>query len=329
MNEGDLVSVIVPVYNVEQYIQRCITSILNQTYKNIELILIDDGSTDRSGEICDTYKHDSRVKVLHKENGGQASARNRGLDIAKGSWITFVDSDDFITPDYVEYLLMLCKKYSVPISQCGAVRGTDAVFPIDRTQIREVKWNIHDLYSSSTRDFRGIVWAKMYSREIIGDLRFPEGYIFEDEDFAFKVSYFAGEMVISNRHLYYYYMTDNSTIRGKKTHINYDFIQIFDERIRFLKNYEENEMIDITNKELCIRLMLRYCTAKKNNMNDADCKKIKNEFRKRYMTIQKKKPIPIKERIAICIFYCIPDVFAFIENYFAIIKKRKLVRESK
>lgn len=329
MNKKDLVSVIVPVYNVERYLQRCIDSILSQTYENIELILIDDGSTDRSGEICDTYKDDSRISVFHKENGGQASARNLGLDVAKGKWITFVDSDDFIAPDYVEYLLMLCLKYSVSISQCGFVRGTDAVFPIDRIQIREVKWNIHDLYSSSTRDFRGIVWSKMYSRGIIGDLRFPEGYIYEDEDFAFKSTYLAGETVISNRHLYYYYMTENSTMRGIKEHMNYDFIHIFDERIRFLKEYGEDELIDITNKELCIRLMLRYCRAKKTKMDKADCKKLKQEFRSRYHVIHNKKQICLKEKLAIGIFNLVPDLFAFIENHFSVIYKRKIKREKK
>lgn len=109
--KDDLISVIVPVYNVEKYLHKCINSILNQTYKNLEIILIDDGSTDNSGKICDEYAlKDNRIKVIHKENGGLSSARNAGLDICSGDYIGFVDSDDYIAEDMYEYLYVNLKK---------------------------------------------------------------------------------------------------------------------------------------------------------------------------------------------------------------------------
>ena len=115
----ELISIIVPVYNVEQYLDDCLVSILNQTYKNLEIILIDDGSTDNSGKICDEYaKKDSRIIVFHKENGGVSSARNAGLRIAKGIYIGFVDPDDWIAEDMYEVLYLNAKKYDADVSVC-------------------------------------------------------------------------------------------------------------------------------------------------------------------------------------------------------------------
>ena len=100
-----LISIIIPVYNAEKYLKKCLDSVINQTYKNLEIILVDDGSTDKSPEICDKYaEKDSRIIVLHKENGGVSSSRNAGLDIFKGEYLSFVDSDDYVEPDYIEYL---------------------------------------------------------------------------------------------------------------------------------------------------------------------------------------------------------------------------------
>lgn len=112
-----LISVIVPIYNVEQFLPKCIDSILVQTYKNIEILLVDDGSPDRCGEICDEYaQKDKRIRVIHKPNGGLSDARNAALDLMQGEWVTCVDSDDFITPDYLETLYGLCNKYNCKMS---------------------------------------------------------------------------------------------------------------------------------------------------------------------------------------------------------------------
>lgn len=114
-----LISVIVPCYKVERYLPKCIDSILRQTYKNLEVILVDDGSPDRSGEICDTYAtKDSRIVVIHKANGGLSDARNVGIDQAKGEWITFIDSDDFVSDSYVEVLFHLATDFSCECSVC-------------------------------------------------------------------------------------------------------------------------------------------------------------------------------------------------------------------
>ena len=204
----DLISVIVPVYNVESYLNRCVDSILRQTYKELEIILVDDGSTDNSGKICDEYKSvDNRVKVIHQSNRGQSVARNNGINMACGKWICFVDSDDFIQDDYLEYLLGLCIKFGTKVSQCGCAKGKESVFPDETVCITEKKWRIRDLYCSHQRLFRGIVWGKLFSRDLFQDYRFPAGKIFEDEDAAFILLYKAGEIAVSNRHSYYYFQS--------------------------------------------------------------------------------------------------------------------------
>ena len=120
MNE--LISVIVPVYNVEEYLPKCIESIINQTYKNLEIILVDDGSTDNSGRICDEYaKKDDRIIVFHKENGGLSDARNCGIDAATGDWVQFVDSDDYIHQTMVEKMYSSCKRNQTKLAVCGRV----------------------------------------------------------------------------------------------------------------------------------------------------------------------------------------------------------------
>ena len=112
-----LISIIIPVYNAEKYLPNCLDSVINQTYKNLEIILVDDGSTDKSSEICDEYaQKDFRIKLIHKENGGVSSARNAGLALVSGDYIAWVDSDDFVAPDYIEYMYKLLKEYDADIS---------------------------------------------------------------------------------------------------------------------------------------------------------------------------------------------------------------------
>ena len=126
-----MISIIVPVYNVERYLARCVDSVLGQTYPSWELILVDDGSFDRSPAICDEYAgRDGRIKVVHKKNGGLSSARNVGLDMMRGEYVTFLDSDDYWHPCYLEILLNFVEEKQADIAQCDFVRGDSSVFPI-------------------------------------------------------------------------------------------------------------------------------------------------------------------------------------------------------
>ncbi|MFR5876151.1 MAG: glycosyltransferase family 2 protein [Eubacterium sp.] len=192
-NEQYLISVIVPVYNVEKYLDECVESIVNQTYKNLEIILVDDGSTDNSGKICDKWSEkDSRIKVIHKENGGSSSARNVALDIAHGDYIGFVDSDDFIDEDMFDLLLKNALEYSAEISRCSYRFNIDGKFTDseeinDEIQVHSSKKILDSMkYSGIIND---IPVCKVYRKDFIADARFDETLI-------------SGEDVVFNYYLY-------------------------------------------------------------------------------------------------------------------------------
>lgn len=188
----ELVSIIVPVYNVEEYLRQCLDSVLRQTYTALEIILIDDGSTDSSGHICDDYKQkDSRVCVIHQKNGGLANARNSGLDVCCGEYVTFVDSDDWLEPDFIEVLvrniegadLAICGYYQVTSTARNPVCLSDS-FSVD------IKTFVHMHVEDEVKgcNHRGIdayigayVWNKLFRRIQLSAIRFPEGRIFEDQ----------------------------------------------------------------------------------------------------------------------------------------------------
>lgn len=178
-----LISVIVPVYNTEKYLGRCVDSIINQTYTNLEIILVDDGSPDNSPAICDEYaKKDQRVKVIHKENGGLSSARNAGLDIAKGDFISFIDSDDFINRDMYKVLIDALGDSDIASVQFKTVK--DDVIADDKQNITtKTVYGLDYLKNICIRTMSETVWDKLFKRDLIGKLRFDKTRL--NEDFLF------------------------------------------------------------------------------------------------------------------------------------------------
>ena len=198
------ISVIVPIYNVEKYLNRCLDSIINQTYKNLEIILVDDGSPDNCGKICDEYaKKDNRIKVIHKENGGLSSARNAGLDIATGDYIGFVDSDDWIELDMYEYLLNICVKYNSDISRCGFVYNDEDCYKDENIRIVEYENALIDFINGHIEE--GIVCNKLYKKNIFKNLRFKENIIFEDVLMNYYVFKLGVKIVVSRCSKYHYF----------------------------------------------------------------------------------------------------------------------------
>lgn len=181
-----MISIIVPVYNVESYLPDCINSIQKSTYKNFQLILVDDGSTDSSGAICDCYAaSDSRIQVIHTPNRGVSAARNLGLDVANGEYIMFVDSDDWISPETLEEMISLLENASANMAICGFQIVNDIA---DSGNVQNYRFGnqvllADDLVKSQTSADAWIytsVWAKLYTRKVFDTIRFPEGYIYED-----------------------------------------------------------------------------------------------------------------------------------------------------
>ncbi len=206
-----LISVIMPVYNVEKYLSRSIDSILNQTYSNIELIIVDDGSIDKSADICDEYARKySNIIVYHKSNGGQSSARNVALDNAKGEYIGFVDSDDWIEPEMYKTMYKFAKETRADIVQCG-VRATDEKWvDVDSKEkelyIFESYFDVlNNLVDPNSRPVvRFEIWNKLFKRNIIGDIRFRLNQVYEEMYFDLMVFRNANKIVNINRVFYHY-----------------------------------------------------------------------------------------------------------------------------
>lgn len=206
-----IISVIVPVYNVEKYLSRCIDSILDQTFTNFELLLIDDGSNDYSGKICDEYaEKDNRIRVFHKKNGGVSSARNVGLDNAKGEWITFCDSDDYVYPLWLE-----CFIKNMALSPDLIITGFIAQTPDGNKQRKYIKTNqltVPEAITSLMKDdIFGYLWCKCFKTEIIklSNIKFNEQYvIWEDVLFIYQYLCHSYKVVNDSSTNYYYYQPD-------------------------------------------------------------------------------------------------------------------------
>ncbi|MBR2134357.1 MAG: glycosyltransferase family 2 protein [Eubacterium sp.] len=213
MNE--LISVIVPVYKVEKYLDRCVESIVNQTYTNLEIILVDDGSPDNCPQKCDTWaQKDSRIKVLHIENNGVANARNTALEIAKGDYLTFVDSDDWVELDFIEILYTNLIDFNADISICDfQINNEDNVGDND-AHIFEKKEAIKAVAIGGYK--AGVLWNKLYKRNIVSGLKMPDFACSEDLAFNYFAFEKAKKFVESNAKLYHYFQNSEGTVRSNR-----------------------------------------------------------------------------------------------------------------
>lgn len=246
--EEKIISVIVAIYNVEKYVDFCIKSIVNQTYKNIEIILVDDGSTDNSHSICDDWvKKDNRIKVIHKPNGGLSDARNAGLDIMTGEYVTFIDGDDYIDSRYIEVLYNNLVKNNVQVSQVDFCYEDKP----KREQITEItidsKEACKNYYLSLYPMINISACAKLYSRSIINEIRFPVGKIHEDQFFTPNVVYNAEGISLSNEQLYCYVKRDGSIMHSVFSKKRWDNIWAVDQCINVYKQNGDKELVRAAN----------------------------------------------------------------------------------
>ena len=218
MDSAYKVSVIIPVYNVEKYLCRCLDSVLNQTYQNIQVIVVDDGSGDRSPQLCDEYaRKDSRVRVIHQQNQGQAAARNHAVKLAEGAYIAYVDSDDYVTADYIEYLVKLQKKYNTDVVFARGLyvydgkplpaykdEDSDCVLSAEETLIR-LNYNM---------GMGAMIWGKLFRRELIEAYPFPEGQIYEDLATLYKIVGACREIAYGQHRVYFWTQRGGSTMRS-------------------------------------------------------------------------------------------------------------------
>lgn len=238
-----MISVIVPVYNVEEYLERCVNSLLGQSYKDIEILLIDDGSTDKSSEICDAYRQqDSRVRVFHKKNGGQSEARNLGLEKAKGKFLSFVDSDDYVSPDYLSSLYTMMVQKNADISICSyqktksdTIERYDSITEFDTLLLHSEETLENMLYRKGIDSY---CCGKLYRKNLFDEIRFPVGELFEDVKIMYKIYDRANLIAFNSAKLYFYYQRLGSTIHSDFSLRKMDQVFASEEVLEFiLKKY--------------------------------------------------------------------------------------------
>ena len=238
-----LISIIVPVYKIEPYIRQCIESILSQTYKNIEIILVDDGSPDNCGKICDEYAAiDDRIKVIHKKNGGLSEARNYGLKEAQGVYVSFIDGDDYVDKSFYQMLYEAAEKENCDIAECYSVNFEDGNIPqgsyrSGQTCLSPLEW----LTESNVGDFLPcVVWNKIYKKTLFDGIEFPVGRHYEDEATTYKVVYKSSKIVRIKSALYFYRQRSGSITQLEKTikEINEQYIAL-EEKCDFFRMKNE------------------------------------------------------------------------------------------
>lgn len=251
----ELISIVVPIYNVEKYLEDCLISIINQTYSNLEIILVDDGSKDNCGQICDEYaKKDNRIQVIHKENGGLSDARNCGMALAKGRYISFIDADDFIHARFIEILLELAKD-----KQAEIVVGDFSLFQeaakckdkmISETDIKEAQilsekhLYDEDFINRETVRFT-VAWGKLYERKLWEGIEYPVGKIHEDTFTTYKLMERAKKVVYLKEPLYYWRENPSSITRGKFTLAHLLGLDAFQEQLVYFHNAGKQRHVEI------------------------------------------------------------------------------------
>lgn len=237
--EKDLISIVVPVYKVETYLNRCIQSIVKQTYKNLEIILVDDGSPDNCPSICDTWAHqDMRIKVIHKKNSGQADARNAGLAIATGKYFTFVDSDDYVDERFVEILYIQIRENNAQISCVGLQNFNDdkpAITDMEphKTEIYGKKDALAALFDESK--FGNYVWNKLFKRELFDTIKFPSGKLMEDFAIIYLLFEQSEQISYCPVKVYFYNQREESTLHKVNKKLQTDWYLIAKERYFYIR----------------------------------------------------------------------------------------------
>lgn len=289
-----IVSIIVPIYKVERYLQQCINSICEQTYEFLQIILVDDGSPDDCGKICDiNAERDSRIVVIHKENGGLSSARNAGLDVAEGEYVSFVDADDTIHPQFIEILLGLCLQYECDIAQCDylTVAEDSIKLPINTVQSIKLYNNKQAIYKMCCTNEAAkytIAWNKVYKKELFRDIRYPLGKIHEDEFTTYLLLWKVRKIAVINLYLYYYLQRETSIMGSAFSVKKLEALAAFKERLEFLKNKQLWEEYEGTLRTMVV-LNKKYDILLKENVNDSAevCAKLLAEREKEEETLNK------------------------------------------
>ena len=278
------ISIIVPVYNVELYLHRCIDSILAQTFTDFELILVDDGSPDNCGKICDEYaEKDSCIHVIHKENGGLSDARNAGIDWAfansDSEWIAFIDSDDWIHPKYLEALYNAVKETGCEISICGYEETTGDSPKVDDINLQAVTVSTEDFFCEHNVN-AVVAWGKLYKKGLFQEIRYPVGKLHEDEFTTYKLLFQYENCAFVNQPMYFYYKNTDSITKSVWTPKRLHSIEALTECVFFFENRKIQEAYRFSIIRLAENIFGNYWGMTKCH---------KEEYKHQYTVVLRKK----------------------------------------
>lgn len=317
MVDSILISVIVPVYNVEEYIDECIISILQQTYKNIEIILVDDGSTDRSGILCDGYKaKDKRVYVIHQENMGLAAARNTGIQQAKGEYLAFVDSDDFISPLMYDTLYNEITKEHADIAICNFSKFITGKYDIYANSIySKVIYNRGEILDNLYTPLHVqtvVAWNKLYKRNMFQTIRYPIGKYHEDEWIVTDLMQNAGKVVYISAPLYCYRIRNTGIMHSEQFDVRrLDILDAIKIQMEYFKERDRVKYLYLYER-LLDKIRSFYQCARKDGYNDI-LPALYNEYKNYYLKkVMKMKGI--RQRCLAYIFYLKPEAYCMFMN---------------
>lgn len=279
------ISVIVPAYKVESYLHRCVDSILGQTFADFELILVDDGSPDNCGVICDKYaQQDSRVHVIHQKNGGLSAARNSGIDWvfanSDSRWLTLVDSDDWIHPQYLEILLQAANESGKAISMCKYVE-TEIESEFEKQKLALKLASPGDAYTYNAKIIDAYAWGRLYARECFRTIRYPVGRTWEDLATTYKLLYAQDEIAIAENVLYYYYIRNDSIARMKWHKGKLDYLYACEEQIPFLDEFGDFRVSDLIKRTYINNIQGHFYLAQESAYSNEEKKAICAELRKK------------------------------------------------
>ena len=315
--KNELISIIVPVYKVEKYLERCVKSIQKQTYTNLEIILVDDGSPDRCGQLCDEFaKLDKRIKVYHKENGGISDARNYGIDKATGEYIGFVDSDDYIHESMYEKLYEAIKKSGTMISECGLTRvykntlrphyeGKDYFLVLDKQEyLKEFLEN---------RKVYGSVWCKLIHRDIAKKIKFSVGMIYEDALYNLELIKNVDKFTLISDSYYYYYIREDSYTTKPFNNRSMDYIDVIEKISEYtLVNFPEFKEQLLTRVAFAYVSIFNQLIEVDNYKNKKEYKILKNKLKSIRLEIISSKNVPKNLRIAFLLLSINEKLYKFV-----------------
>ena len=312
-----LISIIIPVYNAQDYIVKCLDSVSRQTYQNIEVILVNDGSTDGTWDIISDYvMNKDKFVAISKKNGGAAAARNSGLEIAKGEYITFVDADDFISKDYVSTLYDMIRQFDCKVSMVNIKMTSDPDFTFEDNKNYEVKMlsQKEAMYRCCNKDKIKItvIWGKLYHRSLFDHYRYPEHVTYEDLASTHQLIYAAGGIVETDQVLYAYYMSPNSVMRQNYNLLNLNSEnQAQNQRQEFFRNIGDQELYEYALVSIERNRIANYCKCKNYLKEETETlKNINQWFERDYHTIKKSKQLRIQDKALFCFYHISPNLCA-------------------